>query len=354
MQTGELATHEDTEPARHGSSRADVGPILVAGADRSGTTLIFALLASHPNISMVRRTNMWRYFYRRYGDLGEARNLDRCLDDMIRYRRMAPLSPDGERIRREFLEGPATYGRLFELFHAHNAERAGRGRWGDKSLHTEHYVDAIFTEFPNARIIHMIRDPRDRYASVRKRHGQDLSRVGAATGRWLDSTRVARRNLARHPGGYMILRYEDLAADPEATMRRVCAFIGEGFEPAMLAMGGAAQHRDTGGNSSFGDIEPGAISTTAIGRFRTVLRPWEIAFIELAARRHMRALGYRRTGVRPPAGERARFYTWHLPTQAARMVGWVTLARIRRARGVRIPSGRLQDRAPSTEPPRGA
>jgi hypothetical protein len=74
-------------------------PIFVAGPDRSGTTLIYALLASHPNISMVRRTNMWRYFYGRYGDLRKAANFERCLGDMSHYNRMRHLQPDPERIR---------------------------------------------------------------------------------------------------------------------------------------------------------------------------------------------------------------------------------------------------------------
>src|ERR687896_1775843 len=82
------------------SGPTEPAPVLVGGPDRSGTTLMFALLASHPNISMVRRTNMWRYFHRRYGDLGDARNLERCLSDMTRYRRMRPLKPDADRIRR--------------------------------------------------------------------------------------------------------------------------------------------------------------------------------------------------------------------------------------------------------------
>src|SRR5919106_1107241 len=111
------------------------GPIFLAGPDRSGTTLIFALLASHPNISMVRRTNMFRYFYRRYGDLSQPENFEQCLSDMVRFNRMKHLQPDAERIRREFLQGAATYGRLFALFHQQNAERVGKPRWGDKSLH---------------------------------------------------------------------------------------------------------------------------------------------------------------------------------------------------------------------------
>jgi hypothetical protein len=317
----------------------DPRPVFIAGPDRSGTTLMFALLASHPNISMVRRTNMWRYFHRRYGDLGSARNLERCLRDMTRYQRMRLLKPDADRIRSEFLQGEATYGRLFALFHEHHAARAGKGRWGDKSLHTEHFADRVFEEFPHARIIHMIRDPRDRYASVRRRNGRDLSRVGAATGRWLDSTRAGRRNEARFPDRYLLVRYEDLARDPEGTMRRVCSFIDEDYSSAMLSMGGAPEHR--GGNSSFGDLERGTISTRGIGRSVTVLSPSEIAFIELFARRTMAALGYERIRPALAPGTRVGFYAGLVPFQLARMIGWVTLARLQRRRGAHIPPSRL-------------
>jgi hypothetical protein len=107
-------------------------PLFIAGPDRSGTTLLYALIASHPNISMVRRTNYWRWFYGRYGDLGNMENFDQLLNRMLSYKRIAPLQPDGVRIREEFLQGERSYGRLFALFHEHNAERQGKTRWGDK------------------------------------------------------------------------------------------------------------------------------------------------------------------------------------------------------------------------------
>src|SRR2546422_7834415 len=118
-------------PASAPSESGLPGPVFIAGADRSGTTLLFALLASHPNLSMARRTNMWRYFHERYGELSDPGNLDRCLTDMLRYRRMRHLHPDADRIRREFAQGDPTYGRLFALFHEHHAEAAGKRRWGD-------------------------------------------------------------------------------------------------------------------------------------------------------------------------------------------------------------------------------
>lgn len=318
-------------------------PIYVVGPDRSGTSLMFAFLASHPNISMVRRTNMWRYFHERYGELSRPENFERCLSDMARYNRMRHLKPDRDRIRYEFQQGEPSYGRLFALFHMHHAERRGKPRWGDKSLHTEHYADRVFKEFPDAKMIHMVRDPRDRYASVRKRFGRDVSRVGAATARWLFSMRVARRNLRRYPSNYLVVRYEDLAVSPEATMRRVCDFIGEAYTPAMLEMEGAPEHRDKGGNSSFGKIEPGVISTAPVGRFRNVLSGAEVEFIQLWAGRDMRVFGYHAEPVSLPAVRRLTFFLAEMPINVGRMFGWLALSTAAMLRGIRVPDGRLLD-----------
>ena len=316
-------------------------PIFIAGPDRSGTSLMFALLASHPNISMVRRTNMWRYFHERYGDLRESSNFERCLSDMTRFNRMKHLKPDAERIRNEFLKGERSYGSLFALFHIHNAERAGKRRWGDKSLHTEHYADLVFREYPNAKIIHMTRDPRDRYASVRKRHGKDTPRLGASTGRWLFSMNKALRNQKRYPAQYKIVCFEDITRDPEGTMRDVCAFLGEQFAPEMMTMSGAAEHTNVGGNSSFEKIEPGKISKKPVGRYREVLSNLEILYIQLFTGKFMQQLGYKKERVNLSTGEMLRFWNRVLPTSLVRMYGWMVLTALKVSRGEPIPRSRL-------------
>ena len=92
----------------------------------------------------------------------------------------------------------------------------------------------------------MTRDPRDRYASVRKRHGRDNPRLGGSTGRWLLSMNRALRNRKRYPQQYKIVCFEDITRDPEGVMRDVCAFIGEEFAPEMMSMSGAAEHTNVG------------------------------------------------------------------------------------------------------------
>lgn len=321
------------------------GPIFIAGPDRSGTTLLFALLASHPNISMVRRTNMWRYFHNRYGDLGQEDNFERCFNEMLRYNRIQTfLQPDAERIRAAFGHEKPTYGSLFSLFHQQHAESLGKFRWGDKSLHTEHYAARVFAEFPDAKILHITRDPRDRYASVRKRHGRDVPRLGGANGRWLLSMRKAVDNQRRFPDRYKIVRFEDLAGRPEATLKQICAFIGEEYTPEMLSMTGASDHVSSGGNSSFGKIEPGQISQKPIGRYREVLSNVEIAYIQMVGGSYMRQFGYPLDPIRLSGLEMLKFYGQVLPSSLIRMVGWMLVSTLKIKRGEPIPRSRLSSK----------
>lgn len=317
------------------------GPVLVTGPDRSGTSLLYALLGSHPAISMVRRSNMFRWFHGRCGDLSVPANLERCLDTMLRYQRLAPLQPDGDRIRQEFQDGPPTYGHLFDLFHRHRAERLGRPRWGDKSLHTEHYADVVFAEFPEARMLHVMRDPRDRHASVVRRYPDVERNVGPVTGRWLASSRALARNLRRYPDRYRLVRYEDLVHAPEAVLRQVCDFIDEPYTESMLSMDGVPEHQE--GNSSFESFAPGTISTKAVGRFSTTLDRRDIAFIETATKRSMDRLGYL-----PPVSERTAVRPGDVPyvlENLARMWIWMATDQERPGRGAGAPPSRL---APET------
>ncbi|HEX2142117.1 MAG TPA: sulfotransferase [Candidatus Limnocylindria bacterium] len=302
-------------------------PVFVGGLDRTGTSLMYALLASHPDMAMSRRTNWWTYFYGRFGVLADDRNLDRCLATMARYRRHRKLEPDFERLRADFVAGKRSYGRLFALLKEQHAERLGRPRWGDKSLHTERYADIVYSEFPDARILHMVRDPRDRYASVIKRWKRVRGGVGAGTAAWLSSVRLAERNLRAHGERYRIVRYEELVSEPEAMVRDLCGFLELPFVPAMLRLEGDAVFGESM-NSSYGAIPKGTITAASVGRYRGVMRPHEIAFMQWRAGREMERHGYAPDDVELDGGAGRLHYLTRAAVHSGMMVGWQARERI--------------------------
>jgi sulfotransferase family protein len=304
------------------------GPIFIGGLDRSGKTTMRAFLASHPRIAIPQvGSNMETYFLGRYGDLADPANLERCLDAMLRYKHVAFLRPDADRIRRDFAEGPATYERLFALFLIQFAEREGKPRWGAQTGLIERYADDLVAAHPGVRIVHMLRDPRDRYEASLALWPDGKGRAGGAVARWNYSTALAERHLRRYPGRYLLVRFEDLIREPEATLRRVMTFLDEDYDPRMLAMPDAEKHRAMLRDRAVeAGVEPAtgstALSERFIGGYRGTVPPAELAFIQLHAGRRMRRYGYEPEPIRLGVGGRARFVAIDWPGQAARMAAW--------------------------------
>lgn len=302
---------------------ASAGPIYVGGLDRCGKTTMSAYLTSHSRIAIPAvGSNMWTYFYGQYGDLAEPANLERCLTALLSYKHVKFLKPDAARIRSEFWQGAPTYARLFDLFLLHFAEREGKPRRGAQTGLIERYVDELIEAYEGVRIVHMLRDPRDRYLASLELWPKGRGRAGGATARWQYSTRLAERHMHRYPDQFLIVRFEDLIKSTGPTLSAVCAFLGEDFEPAMLGMPEAPRHRDrlTGGAPS--PTETDVLSSEHIGRFRGRVPPAEIAFIQQQAGRRMARYGYSLDPVHLSASERTRFWLVEWPSQMGRRLAW--------------------------------
>ncbi len=305
------------------SGEPEDGPIYIGGLDRSGKTTMRAFLASHPRIAIPAvGSNMWTYFYGQFGDLTDDGNLGRCLQAMLRYKHVRFLDPDGDRIRTEFVAGSRTYARLFSLFLIHYAEREGKPRWGAQTGLIERYADRLFAAYPGLRIVHMLRDPRDRYEASLALWPEGRGRAGGATARWLYSTSLAERHVRRYPGAYLIVRFEDLVNDTEKTLIRVCAFLGEEYTPDMLSMAAAPTLRSRLGVGEDPAPSRAPLSSDFVGCYRGRVPQPELAFMQLHTGRRMRTHGYRPDPIDMTAREWLRFATVDWPDQAARMMAW--------------------------------
>jgi hypothetical protein len=314
------------------------GPIFIAGTDRAGKTLLSALLASHPRISIPAvGSNMWTLFYRRFGDLADARNFERCLNALQHYKHVLFFAPDVARLRREFVAGKPSYARLFALIQEQSAERARKPRWGDQTGLIEGYAGDVLAAYPDAVMLHMLRDPRDRYDASLTMWPEGRLRVGGATARWIYSAGHARRNQQRHGGRYRVIRYEDLVADPARLLGEICDFLDEPFVPEMLGMAGMPTYRDRLARDAVG----GALITTSyIGTYRGRIPARELAFLESRAGGLMREFGYQPDGTALSGADRLRYALVDLPLNLGRMTTW----RVRQAAAQRLP--RIAGRTP--------
>lgn len=300
------------------------GPIFIGGPDRCGKTTMRAFLTSHPNIAIPAvGSNMWTYFYGQYGDLADEANFERCLDDMLRYKHVAFLQPDGDRVRHEFLQGQRSYARLFSLFLIHYAEREGKPRWGAQTGLIERYAANIIAAYPGARIIQMVRDPRDRYEASLALWPKGKLRAGGAVARWRYSINLSDENVTRYPGQAMNVRYETLVSEPERTLRQVCDFLGEAYDPAMLTMDGAPNFRRKISGDRDVPADQSPVTTDYIGRYRGRVPETEIAFIQAHAGREMQAHGYTLDDIHFTTGEKLHFNLVERPASLVKMWGWI-------------------------------
>lgn len=278
------------------------GPIYIGGATRSGKTLMRWLLASHPHLAISRRADMWPRFYARYGDLARPDSLDRCLEAMLARPQVAGLVTDLQQIRSDFASGSPTYGRLFALIQDQYAARCNRPRWGDQSGLIERFVGPVTRAYPDARILHLIRDPRDRHEAVAARAGPlRPGSAGRSAASWLRSARLARRNAAEWPDNYRVVRYETLVSRPEGTMREVCSFLGEDYAPEMLRLVATRRYDDERTQD-----DGSHVSRAYVGHYRGRISPADVAFIQSVAGRPMDDFGYARERMPRSLNARAR------------------------------------------------
>jgi hypothetical protein len=139
--------------------------------------------------------------------------------------------------------------------------------------------------WPDARYIHLVRDPRDVARSVVQK-GWAGSLYQAAEF-WIDAERSWDALLPHlGPGRSIEVRYEDLVAEPERELARICAFIGVDYSEAMLDYPQDARQ--------YPPPDP------ALARqWRTRLAPREVAVVEARTAPLMARRGYP-ASVHPP------------------------------------------------------
>lgn len=278
----------------------DVRPIFLVGCARSGTTLLSVMLHAHPRIAMPPETRFLLPIYRSrevFGDLTDPANRKRLARQMTRPRtRFRDLGLDRKTVVRHIVDGPPTIGSAAGTVWRDFAHSRGKVRWGEKRPAYWQDMDVILRLFPTAQVIHLVRDGRACVASLKQVDWYSNSATRAAISWSLAERELTRLGRKLPEDSYHRLRYEDLLADPEDELRKLCAYLGEEFDDSMLdfnrAAGDIVPERKTWHDRTRGDIDPERIEA-----WRRTLTPADIGFVETVLGRELEARGYRRSGI---------------------------------------------------------
>ncbi len=219
-------------------------PVFVIGSERSGTTLVMAILGCHPRLAVPEVA--WYYprfrpYLFTYGPLGEAANF-RTLCHEMAYGLRTPfwgmaVDPDrfGDEItaRAGALEQSfaGAYAAMFERY----AEHEGKPRWGEKTPYNLFYVGEILQDFPNAQFVFIYRDGRDVSAEFLDASFGPTNIYAAAELWRMGQDAVAPWRAKLSDDQWFDIRYEDFVRDPVAGIKSLCGFLGEDYSDDMLA-----------------------------------------------------------------------------------------------------------------------
>lgn len=211
---------------RAGRGDPSTVPVFIVGMPRSGTTLIEQIVASHPEVSGA-------------GEIGSLGRIEtRVGGPAPRYPEdFANVGPEGLRafgstcIQRLRAAAPGTAKRI--------TDKVTTNFW---------FLGLIHLALPNARIIHVRRDPIDTCVSCYSKlfdnppppFAYDLAELGRYFRAYEAVMDHWRRVLP--PGAMIEVNYEDVVADVETEARRIIAFCDLEWTPACLAYNTNGRH----------------------------------------------------------------------------------------------------------------
>jgi len=316
-------------------------PIFICGHPKAGTSLVRALLDSHPQLLVYPEETI---FFRRY--LPESAGMDIEEKIALAQKRLIhiftwnaespPDNQDGypdrdysaiqyETVRNSLSDllmanyrhdGDILSSTLIAYGVASKQINPKTAYWVEKSPYNEYYAGQIFNWWPEARCLHVVRDPRDNYLSYRRKH-PDWSAEFFANN-WNRSTLAGLKNQENYgKDRCLMLRYEDLVNSPQKAIDEITSFLQVEWHESLTAPTRAGE--GWAGNSMFADRFQ-KISAAPVGRWRKKLDAQDAVVIELMTRERLLRFDYERPhssnndgadGARSQAaGARWRVFTW--------------------------------------------
>lgn len=292
----------------------------ILGSPRSGTSLLSRMIDSHENLVVPNESLVFKMFspaLSLYGDLDRRSNQERLLRDVLSTRVIQYWTP------------PATFDEIAPLIHhsgfAGVIEALIRSRarhedlraWGEKSPGHAYYWQVIRTIFPEAKVIHILRDGRDVASSIVK------ARMGPASyyaaGRmWCDYLdKIEHIRSCSREDTFFELRYEELLSEPAIHLRRICEFLGVPYSESMLRFHKTDTNYQTDATNLENLTKPLIVSNKE--KWRKNLTERQLLEFESVAGDHLDKYGYGRAHSSRRLGAGRLFFARYVRSPALRV-----------------------------------
>ncbi|MBC8506403.1 MAG: sulfotransferase [Anaerolineales bacterium] len=288
-------------------------PIFLCGNPRSGTSLLRALFDGHPQVIAYPYES---FFFRGFLPQAAKRDIDGKVDLASRYllqfmglrREMVEdfenFHPNESTVH-EFAEmclsiqhqivangyrhdGDLLAAAVLAFGEVYGFVDENSRFWLEKSIYNEFFADQIYSWWPDARCIHLVRDPRDVFASYQPRRRNVLARKFSL--RWARSVEKGLENQKVFgKDRYLLINYEQLVNDLEGTMHQLAEFLG--ITDHQILRVPSLMGEPWKANSTFSE-KFSEISSKPIGRWKTEIPARDVQIIEQIAKKPMSDLGY--------------------------------------------------------------
>jgi|GEM_PF-686782 len=298
-----------------------IKPVMVSGVYRSATTFVAALLGSHPGLrASSSAVKYLRFCIDRYGDLRDPIHRRQLVSDcQRRLKTRWDLHLDVEQV----LDGIDAYLLNCRLdassccdavvyhhlmCHLHGIDPSAKDVcWVDKTALQWSSIPLFLSMFPQGRVVHVIRDPRDVTSSYKQMTFEPGNTFLDAAFNCRSSMEFSERLSPEQRQRVCILRVEDLSSDPPRQLRKLYTFLQLPFSSQLLDTDSFdAAGEDWRSNTSFGGGYQGWPKPES--RWPTTLSRREVQFVELITQPYLARYGYAPSGFVPTAYDWQQIY----------------------------------------------
>lgn len=277
----------------HSSSIKNTNPIFIFGSARSGTSLLSRIINSHPRISVPFESHLYDTFYpwlKYYGDLNLSKNRERLVDDILSIECMRDWSPRPDRECVLAAVSQNNFAGIVDGLIRSWSISQGKKRWGEKTPAHAFFWREILNDFPNCKVIHIVRDGRDSSLSLKNarfgpKHYYHLAQA------WVKYLQVIENLKSRiDSSSFYEVRYEDLLSNTDTKSREICDFLEEDFSEEMLSFYTNNNPYPTDKDNLKNLAKP--IISSNSNKWKSSMSPRDMRIFESVAGPYLEAYGY--------------------------------------------------------------